>query len=341
MPTINWGILSTANIGRKAVAPAIKAAGNGQLLAVASRDLAAAEAYALELGVERAYGSYQELLEDAEVNAVYLPLPNSLHKPWTIRAVEAGKHALCEKLLALSAAECRVMADAAEQNGMKLMEAFMYRFHPRTRAAVDLVRSGHLGDLKLVRAVFTFALRNPDNIRLDPKLGGGALMDVGCYCVTIARLLFGGEALEAQAFARYGDTGVDEELVATLRFPGDAYAQLHCALTLDRQEFYHAVGSGGRLEVERAFLPGTTPTEWRLITPDAPPQRRTFEGTDQYRLMVEHFADCILSDQSPHNSPDDAASTMATIEALYRSARHGGRPERIAIPSSDIGVERN
>ena len=329
MSEVRWGVLSTANIGRRAVVPAIAASSNGRLVAVASRNGAAAEAYAGEFGITRAYGSYQALLDDPEVDAVYIPLPNSLHRPWTVRAAEAGKHVLCEKPLALTSAEARTMAAAASASGVILMEAFMYRFHPRTEAVLKQVRRGLVGDLRLVRSAFTFSLRSRDNIRFDPELGGGALMDVGCYCVTISRLLYATEPLEVQAWSRVGTSGVDEELVATLRFPGDAFAQFHCALTLDRLEYYHAVGRSGRLEVERAFLPGDGPVEWSVHGSGAAAENHRLEGVDQYRLMVEHFAECVLSGARPRYPVGDAVLTLQVIEALLASARHGGVPVKV------------
>ncbi len=185
--SVRWGVMSTANIGRAAVNPAIQASGNGSLVAVASREEARAKEFAATHGIPTAYGSYEALLDDGAIDAVYIPLPNSMHREWVIRAAEAGKHVLCEKPLALDATECEEMAAAAEDNRVVLMEAFMYRFHPRTVRVVDMVREGVLGELKAIRSSFTFRLRSLDNIRLDPDLGGGALMDVGCYCVNVSR----------------------------------------------------------------------------------------------------------------------------------------------------------
>lgn len=323
--TVRWGILSTANIGRKAVAPAIRTSKNGRLLAVASRDEEKARAYAREFAMPRSYGSYEALLTDTDIDAVYIPLPNSLHKEWTIKAAEAGKHVLCEKPLGLTAQECLDMDEAARTNGVNLMEAFMYRFHPRTEAAIKLVRGGGLGTVKLIRSSFTFELTNPGNIRLNPDLGGGSLRDVGCYCVNVSRTLMGEEPTKVQAFATWGDSGVDEEMVATLRFPGNRFAQFHCALTLPRQEVYEVVGKAGNFTVPSAFLPGTSDAEIEESGSGLEPESRTFEGVDEYQLMVEHFADCLLTDQEPRYSAEEAAANMRVIEALYRSAHNGKR----------------
>ena len=227
MTVIRWGILSTARIGRRAVAPAIRASRNGRLQAVGSRDAAKARAYADELEIETSHGSYQAVLDDASVDAVYIPLPNALHKEWVIRAADAGKHVLCEKPLGIDVAEVKDMDRAARLNGVKLMEAFMYRFHPRSERAFAIAASGRLGRIRMVRSVFTFALRAIDDIRRSPELGGGSLMDVGCYCVNATRTLLGTEPDTVQAVARMGSTGVDEAMFATLRFPDDIVAQFH------------------------------------------------------------------------------------------------------------------
>src|SRR3954447_13087611 len=187
LSNVRWGVLSTANIGRRAVLPAIQRSRNGELVAVASRDADKARAFAADLGIPRAYASYEQLLADPEIEAVYIPLPNSMHREWTIKAAQAGKHILCEKPLGLNAAECAEMDAAARQNGVLLMEAFMYRFHPQTERVIQLIRQGAIGHPRLIHAAFTFRLSNPANIRLQSDLGGGSLMDVGCYCVNVSR----------------------------------------------------------------------------------------------------------------------------------------------------------
>ena len=254
---VRWGVLSTANIGRVAVNPAIQASSNGELVAMASRDGGRARDFAAKAGIPRHHGAYEALLDDPDVDAVYVPLPNSLHRAWTIRAAEKGKHVLCEKPLATTATEGREMAAAAAANGVKLMEAFMYRFHPRTEKAADLVRDGAVGALRAIRGAFTFRLTRPDNIRLLPELGGGALMDVGCYCVNVSRTLVGSEPVAVQAWATWASSGVDAQLAGSLLFAGGVVAQFDCALTLERREAYEVAGTDGSLVVPQAFLPGT------------------------------------------------------------------------------------
>jgi D-xylose 1-dehydrogenase (NADP+, D-xylono-1,5-lactone-forming) len=323
---LRWGIMSTSRIGRRAVVPAIAASSGSELLAVASRSHEAAAAFAAEASIPRSYGSYDDLLADPDVEAVYIPLPNSLHAPWTVRAVEAGKHVLCEKPLGLSAAECRVMQGAAELHGVRLMEAFMYRYHPRTRRVVELVRSGALGALRTIRSTFSFVVEDPANIRLDAHLGGGSLMDVGCYCVDVGRALAGAEPDEVQAFMTLHPGGVDRSLAGTLRFGDELVAQFTCSLDAARTEAVEVVGREGRIDVPRAFLPGQGATEATWTGHDGEVRPMAFEGVDQYRLMVEHFEEVVRDGVAPLTGAEEAARTMRVVEGLYASARDGGRP---------------
>jgi predicted dehydrogenase len=333
MSTIRWGILSTANIGRKAVTPAIQASTNGSVCAVASRNYAAARSYAAALGINQSYGNYEALLNDPNIDAIYNPLPNSLHKKWTIRALEAGKHVLCEKPFAVTARDCLDMQAVADKVGVTLMEAFMYRFHPRSEAALAQVTSGTVGKLRFIRSAFTFQIRSRDNIRLNDDLAGGALMDVGSYCVNISRTLTGLEPVEAQAFARFGQSGVDEELYGTLRFENGVVAQFVCGLTLPRREEVSIGGDEGYLEIPHAFTaPKDTPMSLVQNLVDAEPKTQTFDAVDQYRLMVEHFADAVLGHTLLRYDGFEAAKNMSVIEALYRSARDEGKPQLVIAP---------
>lgn len=323
---VRFGVLGTANIGRAAVNPAIQASRNAELVAVASRDGERARAFARAAAIPRAHASYEALLDDPDVDAVYVPLPNALHHEWTIRAVEKKKHVLCEKPLAPSASECREMQAAAAANGVTLMEAFMYRFHPRTERFFELARAGTIGELRVVRSAFSFRLTRPDNIRLSSELAGGALMDVGCYCVDVSRRLAAARPLEAQAWASWAESGVDAQLAGTIRFAGGVVAQLDCALTLERREHYEAAGTEATLSTGAAFVPGAAEVSILEQRGRAGETRHAVPGADQYRLMVEHFADCVVSGAPPRFGAADAAANMAVIEALYASARSGGRP---------------
>jgi D-xylose 1-dehydrogenase (NADP+, D-xylono-1,5-lactone-forming) len=335
MPTepmhVSWGVLSTANIGRKVGVPSIVASTNGVLTAVASRDAARARAFAAEFGGVRAHGSYEALLADPDVDALYVPLPNALHEEWTVRALEAGKHVLCEKPLAPTAAACRRMGAAAAANGRLLMEAFMFRFHPRTRAVGARVAEGAVGRPRRLDAAFSFVVRRADDVRLSADLAGGALLDVGCYTVDAARRLLGEEPVEAVAFAEYGDSGVDVETVGLLRFPSGAVANVACALTLPRLERVVVHGDAGRIEVDRAFVASHDALGYDLIDAAGALVHQPVDGVDQYRLMVEAFADRVLGREpdAPTSDAAEAARTVAALEALAASARAGGAPVAI------------
>jgi D-xylose 1-dehydrogenase (NADP+, D-xylono-1,5-lactone-forming) len=318
---LRWGVLGTARIGRKAVAPAIARSSNGVLLAIASRDPATAAAMAREVGAPRAYGSYDELLADPDVDAVYVPLPNALHATWAIRAAEAGKHVLCEKPLAMSSAECLAMDEAARAHGVVLMEAFMYRFHPRFERLLERLRAGDLGPLRFVQASFTFTVRDPADIRLQRELGGGALMDVGCYAVNVARTLMAAEPEAADALAVWTPGGVDEQLVGTLRFGGGGVAQMACSLAAARSEDVLVVGEAGTARMRHAFVPTGAPVGLELHRPPAPPEVLGFDPIDSYGRMVEAFADAVLNDHPPRYDAREAAANVRAIESLYASAR--------------------
>ena len=326
---LRWGILSTANIGRAAVIPAIKASRNGDVRAVASRNRERAYAFASELDIPQSYGSYQGLLEAEDIDAVYIGLPNSLHCEWTVKAADAGKHVLCEKPLGATAAECDEMDRAARRNGVVLMEAFMYRFHPRTERVSKLIRDDAIGPLRAIQSTFTFRLRRSDDIRLQKDLAGGALMDVGCYCVNVSRTLASAEPVEVQAFAHWAESGVDSQMAGTLRFESGLLAQFDCALTLERRESYQAAGPDGYLSVSSAFLPGDGESTIEEHHGRAGRSVHTLPGADEYQLMVEHFADSALEGREVRYPASEAAANLRAIEALYRSAKNAARPEPV------------
>jgi predicted dehydrogenase len=323
---LRWGVISTANIGRWAVNPAIQASKNGELLAVASRHSDVARDFATKWNIPKHFGSYAELLDDPEIDAVYIPLPNSLHCEWVIRAAHAGKHILCEKPLGLTAAECHEMSAAAAANNVTFMEAFMYRFHPRTERVLEMVKEGIVGELKMIRSVFTFRLTNADNIRLQPELGGGSLMDVGCYCINLSRTMVGQEPVEVQAFATPAPSGVDDMMAGTLRFANGLLATFECGLNSRRRESYEIAGTEAYLRIPDAFLPGKEDVVIEEFRDGQEPTIHTIAGIDEYQCMVEHFADCAMNGHTPRYSTDEAALNMRVIEALYASSATGGKP---------------
>jgi len=318
---LRWGVLGVANIAVRAVIPPLQRARNGRVVAIASRTAEKAREAAQRLEIPRAHASYEALLADPDVQAVYIPLPNSMHREWTIRCAEAGKHVLCEKPLSLTAAECQEMIAACRRHGVILMEAFMYRFHPRTERVARLVADGAIGDVRLVRASFTFRLQSPENIRLQPDLGGGALYDVGCYGVNVSRLVLG-EPRAALAFGQTGPSGVDEVLGAVLQFEGNRLAVIDCGLTLSRRQEYEVVGTEGSLTVPTAFLPGTTDAEIHIVQ-GTEQSVVTIPGVNQYQLMVEHFADVVAGQAPLGLPPEDAVANLRAIEAMLRSAGSG------------------
>lgn len=327
---LRWGVLSTANIGRAAVNPAIQASRNGRLVAVASRSQDAAARFAAEHDIPEALGSYEAMIEHPDLDALYIPLPNSLHREWTIRALEAGKHVLCEKPLGLSATECLEMQAAADAHGTQLMEAFMYRFHPRIDRLLAELEEGAIGEVRAIQSAFTFKLTKPGNIRLDPDLGGGALLDVGCYCVNVSRTVMGEEPVQVQARARFTERGVDDELGGTLYFENGVVAQIACSLAQERRESVDVAGTDGWLRLHSAFLPGTGPAT--IDVHRGRNERISIEvpGADQYQLMVEHFGDCVRGEATMRYPATEAARNLAVIEALYASARADGRVTDVA-----------
>jgi predicted dehydrogenase len=323
---MNFGVISTANIARAAVAPAIEDSDH-DLLAVASRDADRAEAFAEEFGVPRTYGSYEGLLADDDLDAVYNPLPNALHAEWTKKAADAGLHVLCEKPLAVDAPEAREVAEHCEDHGVTLMEAFMYRYHPRTERAAEIVRE-ELGDVRSVKTTFQFPMADPENVRLDPDLAGGSLMDVGCYAVSAARL-FLGEPDRAYATTHdAGDYGVDTKLAAVLEYDKGRTAEVSCGFETADTQWYRVETEDGWLEAREAFVPrGEEGVELEYEV-DGRRVTESFDPTDQYRLEVEHFAERVASGESPRTDADEAVRNMAVVDALYESAERG---EAVAV----------
>jgi D-xylose 1-dehydrogenase (NADP+, D-xylono-1,5-lactone-forming) len=317
---VAWGLLSTANINRKLLAGA-RPSDRVDVVAVASRNRGRAEAFARENGIERAHGSYEELLGDPGVEAVYISLPNSLHVEWSVRALEAGKHVLCEKPLARRAAEAERAFDAAERAGRILMEAFMYRHHPQTRRVADLVRDGSVGRLQVIRAVFSFPVQGAENVRLDAGLDGGALMDVGCYCVSGARLL-AGEPEHVYGAQVTTDSGVDGLFAGTLSFPGGVFGHVHCGLFLQHQDELEAIGEEGSVFVDDPWHCRETVIEVRRA---AGVERIQVEEADSYRLELENMTDAIRGETEPLLGREDAVAQARAIEALYRSAGEGAQ----------------
>jgi predicted dehydrogenase len=320
---VSWGIISTADINRKVI-PGAKESSKVELAAVASRDQARAEEYARTWGIERAYGSYEALLADPDVEAVYISLPNTLHCEWSIRALEAGKHVLCEKPLSRHTEEVEAAFDAAERTGRLLSEAFMYRHNPQTKRLRELVENGAIGELRLIRSTFSYSLYDADNIRLRTDVEGGALMDVGCYCISGSRLL-GGEPESVYGQAWYGPSGTDWVFAATLRFPGDVLAVFDCGTAMPERDELEAVGSEGSLFLDDPWHCNVPVIEHRR---GDEVERIELEPADSYRLELENMSDAIRGEGELLLGREDAIGQARTLEALHESATSGKPVER-------------
>jgi len=321
---INWGILGCAGIAGRSVIPAMESSANASLLGIASRDARKAREWAARFGIPKAFAGYQALLDDPEIEAVYIPLPNHLHAEWAIKAAASGKHVLCEKPMALNAAEVQKMAGAARGAGVLLMEAFMYRFHPQIEKALGLIRAGTLGDLRAVRSAFSFPFKGgPGDYRWRPEMGGGALYDVGCYPISAARLFFGGEPTSVFVRARFDRRRrVDMTSAVLLEFPGGRFASLGCSFESQFQSALEIVGTEGRLSLDRAFSAKLFDVEIRIVNGDAV---RTIPvpATNQYALMIEHFGRAIQRGKPVRFPPSDAFRNMKVIDAAFESIRTG------------------
>ena len=316
---LRWGIISTARIGVRRVIPALMRSQTGTAVAIASRDLTRAREIAAKFQIPRTYGSYEGLLADRDIDAVYNPLPNSLHPEWTIRAAQAGKHVLCEKPLAVNAVQAQTMVDACRKAGVLLQEAFMYRYHPQIGELRRLTASGAIGDPWLVRSTFTFTVGRDDDIRLNASLGGGGLLDVGCYCVNISRLLLG----EPQAVTASGvfEHGVDVRMAGLLTFAAGA-AVLDCGLRMPYRQICEVVGTTGAITLPRPFQPEEDPA-MLLVRRGEREERVEIPGTNQYTLMLDHMGACLLRGQRPQFPPEDAVANLRVLDALRRAATSG------------------
>lgn len=328
---LNWGILGNAMIGRKCVMPAIAHSRNGRIRALGTRRPLEADTIVHHIGIDSIYDSYDEVIRDPGVDAVYIPLPNHLHLTWTLKALSAGKHVLCEKPLACNAAEAGEMKALALETDRVLMEALMYRFHPRTQRLKSMISEGAIGTPRLVRAAFCFSmaedlLKSGVNHRLSSQQGGGALLDVGCYGVSVARWLLAAEPIRAQALAiRRPESNVDIHLVGNLLFDHGALATIEASFCSGLQQTYSIVGSDGVIDLPQdAFVPwekdaviyyrrGAEETAEKIVIP----------GVDEYRLMVEHFGDRVLGGVEPLVPIDDSINNMAVLDSLAEAARTG------------------
>jgi D-xylose 1-dehydrogenase (NADP+, D-xylono-1,5-lactone-forming) len=313
---VRWGIVSTADINRKVI-PGAHESPKVDLVGVASRDRAKADAYASKWEIPRAYGSYEELLADPEIEAVYISLPNTLHCEWSIKAVEAGKHVLCEKPMSRDVGDVEAAFDAAEKAERFLMEAFMWRHNPQTAKLVSLIGEGAIGELRVIRSAFSYSLYDADNIRLRTDVDGGALMDVGCYNVSGSRLL-GGEPESVHLEQWVGPSGTDWVSAGLMRFPGDVVALFDCGTALPNRDELEAIGSEGSLFLDDPWHCNTPVIELRR---DGGVERIEGAREDSYRLELENLSDAIRGEAQPLLGRQDAVAQARVLEALTRAAR--------------------
>jgi predicted dehydrogenase len=334
MNKIRWGVLSTARIGINHVIPAMQQGTQTQVTAIASRDKQRAETVARKLGIARAYGSYAELLADPEVDAVYIPLPNEQHVPWSIKALEAGKHVLCEKPIALTADEAQTLVDAAAHSPhLKVMEAFMYRHHPQWQRAKELVTGGAIGDVRTIQSFFAYSNVDPTNIRNRADHGGGGLMDIGCYNISLSRFIFGEEPARVCGIVEYDPRFNTDRLVSGMLDFRRGTATFTCSTQLSPYQRVNVFGTTGRIEIE---IPVNAPADrpcriW--YAHDSTIDELVFDVCNQYTLQGDIFARAIVDNSLVPTPLEDAVANMRVIDAIVDSGRAGkwvevGHPSR-------------
>ena len=312
----NWGILGPGFIATRAIIPAIQGVSNSRVLAVASSNKERSREVSIRFGIERSYSGYQALLDDPDVDVVYIALPNHLHREWTIRAAEAGKHVLCEKPLAMYAAECNEMIAACQQANILLMEAVMYRFHPRMLHLKQMLVAREPGDIRFLHAAFSFNFNAPGNYRAYRQFGGGALLDIGSYCVNAARWLIGSEPDSSHAVISYSHKSIDLNTSAVLRFGEDVSAHIQCSFVAAEHQIIEVVGTTGAVTAPLAFTAWRGDTTMLLIQRGAVFERKEFAPADPYQLMVEHFTSCMMEKTPLLYPPEDGWATLRVLDML-------------------------
>ncbi len=312
----NWGVLGAGFIANRAMIPAIQHSSQARVLAIASRDQQRGQQTAQRFSIERVYNDYQALLDDPDVQAVYIALPNHLHHTWAIRAAQAGKHILCEKPLALNSAECDEIISTCHSLKVLLMEAVMYRFHPRMQALKHMLETGAVGDLRFIHAAFSFPFDAPTNYRAFPQFGGGALLDIGSYCVNAARWLSGSEPTAIHPLSSYSQNTIDLSHSAILEFGPQLPAHIQCSFNAAEHQVIEIVGSTAAITAPLAFTAWRDDTTALLIQRGPAFERREFAPADPYQLMVEHFTDCMLGNVALMHPPEDGRDTLKVLDML-------------------------
>jgi predicted dehydrogenase len=322
MAKVRWGIISTANIGTGRVIPSMQKGEYTEIRGLASRDLATAQAVAQKLGIPKAYGSYEEMLADPEIEAVYNPLPNHLHVAWSIKALQAGKHVLCEKPLAMNTAEAQqLLAVSRQYPQLKIMEAFMYRHHPQWRRAKQLVSEGKIGELRTIQSFFSYYLEDPSNIRNIAEYGGGGLMDIGCYNISLSRFIFGAEPRRVLGIVEYDPQFNTDRLASGILDFGTGTATFTCSTQLANYQRVNIFGTKGRVEIEIPFnAPTERPCRMWLQT-GAGTEEIVLETSDQYTIQGDLFSQAILNQTAAPTPLEDGVANMKVIEAVFQSGK--------------------
>jgi predicted dehydrogenase len=322
MKKIRWGVLSTADIGIKQVIPAMQKGHCYEVVGISSRKLDSAKTKAVLLGIPKAYGSYEALLEDPDIDAIYNPLPNHLHVPWTIKALEAGKHVLCEKPIALTKKEAEELLVASQQfPHLKVMEAFMYRFHPQWQKAKSLATSGAIGKLLTIQSFFSYFLDDPTNIRNIAEIGGGGLMDIGCYSISLSRFIFGKEPTRVCSIMEYDPEFKTDFLSSAMMDFGNGTSTFSCGTKLVPYQSVNIFGSLGRIEIEIPFNPSPDKTTRMWVHLGNNSEEIKFDNCDQYTIQGELFSEAILKDTPVPTSLKDAVANIAVIDAIVKSSK--------------------
>jgi xylose dehydrogenase (NAD/NADP) len=321
--SVRWGILSTAKIAQDDMLPAFRDAENAEVVAIASSNMKVKD-IALKFGISKVYESYDELLEDPSIDAVYIPLPNALHSHWVKRAAEKGKHVLCEKPAALTAREAEEMIEVCKKNSVIFLEAFMYQFHPQHQRVKEILASGEIGELKIMRVSLSFYLENKNgNIRMNQELGGGSLYDLGCYCIHSIRNVLSSEPIRIFASAQKDPEGqVDMSVAGIMELNNGMTALFDAAMDRTRRDHYEIVGTKGSIQVPRAFVPHLSNGEARIVvnTKDGMYREEKLIG-HQYTLQVEYFSRCVLEGQIPTYMMENTIQNMKVIEACFESIK--------------------
>ncbi|MBI4232119.1 Gfo/Idh/MocA family oxidoreductase [Candidatus Peregrinibacteria bacterium] len=327
MRKTKWGILGCAHIALRSIIPAIKASKNAEVYGIASRNLKKAEEVAGNFGIPKTFSSYEKLLEDTDIEIVYIPLPNSMHKEWTIKSAKNGKHVLCEKPLSLNSLEAEEMVAACKANSKFLMDGFMYRFHPQHKKVFSLLDSGYIGNLKIVKATLEMDfMNNKEDIRFNPKMGGGGLMDLGVYCVNAARWFMKSEPQSVWALADFDQkTGVDIVLTAQMKFPENRVSLIQTGMSLPGESSYTLIGTEGMAVVDDAFVPAKDKRTCVSVYKNGfKPETFRIEPADQYQIEVEYFSECVKEDKPVEYPFENGLKNMKVVDALFASVQSGG-----------------